>query len=100
MTDDGTALGAALHVASTQPDFQPTRLQNMFLGFEFPESDAEASLKAFGLKYERTEQPAEWISDRLASGSVVGVFQGRMEFGPQSPRQSFDHLPGNQGGNQ
>ena len=89
MTDDGTALGAALAVAAENPSFAPQPCKNMFLGPAYSSAEIEESLKRFKLKYTRADKPAQTLADELAKGAVIGVFQGAMEFRAARPRQSL-----------
>ena len=84
MTDDGTALGAALHVASCGEHFKPPAMREMFLGVKFSSEDIEKSLHHWDLDYEKIEFPADHLADELAGGAVVAIFQGAMEFGPRA----------------
>jgi carbamoyltransferase len=84
MTDDGTALGAALAVAARQPGFAPRPCPNVFLGYRYTANEVEAALKEAGIVYQKVPNPAETIAAELAGGSVIGVFQGAMEFGPRA----------------
>ena len=91
--DDGTALGSALGVLHDLiPRTQPApavlrqRLGVPYLGPSFgskraAEVLAEASVP--GRRLPRQEL-AEHVAQRLASGGVVAVFQGRMEYGPRA----------------
>ncbi len=84
MTDDGAALGAALYVASKNPGFDSKKVNNMFLGYAFSESEITKSIDKFGLQFDKTDHPAAFIADKLISGAVVGIFQGKMEYGPRA----------------
>jgi carbamoyltransferase len=84
MTDDGTALGAALHAASKNPNFDSKKVSSMFWGYAFDESEITKSINRFTLKFEVLERPADFIADKLISGAVIGIFQGRMEYGPRA----------------
>jgi carbamoyltransferase len=85
--DEGLAVGAALHTYHTVLK-QPRRheLKRSYLGPEFSETCVETSLKNVGLKYQRLErQPLlDAVAVQIASGNVVGWFQGRMEWGPRA----------------
>jgi carbamoyltransferase len=93
--DDGTALGAALHVQH-QVLGRPRRLvmEHAFWG---PEFGPDAIRRAIGGREEELrrrgcverEMPDEdslcgWTADRLAEGKVVGWFQGRVEWGARA----------------
>lgn len=84
MTDDGTALGAAWHVLSSQQDFSPPKLQSMYLGPSYAAPEIEALLNEEGVRFTRLEDPAKSVAALLAKGHVVAVFQDEMEFGPRS----------------
>jgi carbamoyltransferase len=84
MTDDGAGLGAALHLASQNKEFKPQKIKSMFLGFDFSKSEIEESLKQNGIVFEKIENPVPKIIDELVKGSIIGIFQGKMEFGPRS----------------
>ena len=84
MTDDGTALGAALAVASEQPGFSPKPAHHMFFGPGYSQKDIEHSLKKHGLRYTKVSHPAERVARALKEGAVVGVYQGQMEYGPRA----------------
>jgi carbamoyltransferase len=90
--DAGGALGAALavwHQAMDKPreaDDVHDRMQSSLLGPEIKDDEVEAFLKANGYPA-RKLSPAEWgptIAKVLASEKVVGLVQGRMEFGPRA----------------
>jgi len=90
--DAGGALGAALalhFLHFRQPrnaDDEHDLMQGMALGPDFSEDEIEAELTAHGLlahKLEAAELQA-LTADALASGKIVGLFQGRSEFGPRA----------------
>ncbi len=61
-------------------------MKGAFLGPQDKESEIEEFLKSRGLpykKYSREELPAR-VADLLAREKVVGLHQGRMEFGPRA----------------
>ena len=84
MTDDGTAVGAALAVASSHAAFSPGALSSVFWGPDFSSEEVERALNEHGLTYQRRSDGAAFIADRLSRGDVVAVFEGRMEFGPRA----------------
>lgn len=83
MTDDGTALGAAWHILSTEPGFSPS-LDSVYLGPSFPGEEVEARLVDDGVQFELLPEPARCLAELLAGGSVVAIFQGAMELGPRA----------------
>lgn len=85
--DEGLAIGAALHTYHAvlgQP--RNREVKNAYLGPEFSEGQIESELKSAGLKYRRLEREPllEATAAQMASGNVVGWFQGRMEWGPRA----------------
>ena len=84
MTDDGTALGAALAVASGNPTFSPKPRAHVFLGPQYNSEQIQGALQDFGLRFTKIESPGECLAEHLSRGAVIGIFQGRMEFGPRA----------------
>lgn len=90
--DAGGALGAALAFHYSQPgvtrlaDGANDRMRGAFLGPEYDRTEMAAALAAQGLPAEElaADQLLERITDRLAAGEVVGLVQGRAEFGPRA----------------
>jgi carbamoyltransferase len=85
--DEGLAVGAALHAYHSVLE-QPRRLElrKSYLGPEFSAARIESSLKSAGMNYQKLErQPLlDAVAANIARGSVVGWFQGRMEWGPRA----------------
>jgi len=90
--DAGGALGAALftwHQLLNKPRVpNPCDSQHgSLLGPSFSAVEIEAFLRGVNAVYEKFADEETLVSDlarRLAGGSVVGWFQGRMEFGPRA----------------
>ena len=90
--DAGGSVGAALLVwywiqnNPRQVDGVHDQMSGAFLGPEFSDDEIEAFLGAHGYPY-RKLPPETWgdeIAGVLAAEQVVGVLQGRMEFGPRA----------------
>jgi carbamoyltransferase len=90
--DAGGALGAALAVwhnvlgNARSADGRRDRMQGSYLGPEFSREQIQAYLDARGIAY-RELSDLEWaptIARLLADEKVVGLFHGRMEFGPRA----------------
>jgi len=85
--DEGLAVGAALHTYHSVLN-QPRRfvMKNSYLGPEFSEARIESDLKRARLPYRKLEREPllEAVAQQIASGNVVGWFQGRMEWGPRA----------------
>ncbi|HEX5717410.1 MAG TPA: carbamoyltransferase [Thermoanaerobaculia bacterium] len=89
--DAGGALGAPLavwHNAMDKPRSVNGRdaMRGALLGPEFPDSQTQAWLDSLGYPCEKLS-PEEWprrIAQLIASENVIGLCQGRMEFGPRA----------------
>jgi carbamoyltransferase len=90
--DAGGAVGAALiawHQLEGQPrqaDGAGDKMQGAFLGPSFSNAEIELFLRRRGAPYIRLsdDELLNRVAEDLASGKVVGWFQGRMEFGPRA----------------
>lgn len=90
--DAGAALGSALwgwhHCLEMERFTLPVgdSMQGALLGPSFTEREIADCLDRAGARYERLEADRllTQTADLLASGKVVGWFQGRMEFGPRA----------------
>lgn len=85
--DNGGAIGAPLfiyhyhlrnkrNICSVPP--------SPFLVPEYSDDEIEAVLRKFKLKYKKLDDPATEAARLIASGKLVGWFQGRMEFGERA----------------
>ena len=85
--DEGLAIGAALHTYHSVLK-QPRRheLKHSYLGPEFSEVYIQKCLENAGLEARKLDRPAllDTVAEQIASGNVVGWFQGRMEWGPRA----------------
>ena len=85
--DEGLAIGAALHTWHSILK-QPRRheLRHSYLGPDFSEARIQLALKNAGLEYRKLDRSdlLEETAEQIASGNVVGWFQGRMEWGPRA----------------
>ena len=90
--DAGGALGCALiawHQVKGNPrtaDGKHDQMQGAYLGPDIPDDEIEAFLKAKGYPAVKMA-PADWapaIAKLIAEENVIGLCQGRMEFGPRA----------------
>jgi carbamoyltransferase len=92
--DAGGALGAALTVwyeflnnkRKIHTKDQDTQSYSL-LGPQFSLAEIESFLKKNSIKYtyyKSTEQAAKTIAKFIATGKIIGLFQGRMEYGPRA----------------
>ncbi len=84
--DAGTALGAALWIDAQVRSLERRDyvMHHAFLGPDFSDEDIQQFLDWTKVPYRRLENIAEETAQILASGKVIGWFQGRMEFGPRA----------------
>ena len=90
--DAGGAVGAALSVWHNElgnerrADGRRDAMQGSLLGPEFSDQQIREYLDAKGYAYHElgAEQWAPRIAQLVADGQVVGLFHGRMEFGPRA----------------
>lgn len=81
--DGGTALGAALEAwASFGGKSAP--MEHAYLGPAFSEGEIQAALERRPVAVRRTDDLCKEAAELIASGKVVGWFQGRLEFGPRA----------------
>ncbi|HEX5419186.1 MAG TPA: carbamoyltransferase C-terminal domain-containing protein, partial [Gammaproteobacteria bacterium] len=84
-SDAGTSLGCAVYglkeLASGGCDY---RWENDFLGPEPGDADIEAALRDPDLVVERPADLCARLADLLCETKVVGLYQGRSEFGPRA----------------
>src|SRR5207249_3759202 len=71
---------------SREVNWSGDRMKGSYLGPSFSNADIERFLKKQDAPYARLSDAVlfDKIADQLASGKVVGWFQGRMEFGPRA----------------
>jgi carbamoyltransferase len=81
--DAGTALGGALAVAHEMGD-TVVPLEGADLGRGWTDVELEEALRAADVPYERPADLAAAVAADLASGAVVGWFEGRSEYGPRA----------------
>ena len=90
--DAGGALGVALLIhhqllENPRTPERPDGQAGSLLGPSYSDAQVERFLRSAGAPFERFEDDdalCEAVAEHLAGGSVVGWFQGRMEFGPRS----------------
>jgi len=89
MGDGGNALGAALlkwaEVCRGRGDtFMPFRLADVYFGREYSDDEIHRVLDRFSLKPEPCPDLEAAVARHVAEGRIVGLFQGRMEYGPRA----------------
>ena len=90
--DSGGALGVALWIwhEVLQKPRTPAAQDSMcgsLVGPDFDDAETQQILDRIGAKYQHFQSNPDlfdFVSEKLASGNVVGWHQGRMEFGPRA----------------
>ena len=86
--DAGCALGAALYVHHTIFD-NPRQyvMEHAYLGKDYTQEQVECAIKASGRCFERVDdinKLAEMMVDDMLQSKVLGLFQGKFEWGPRA----------------
>jgi carbamoyltransferase len=81
--DAGTALGAAMYVAEALGD-RTRPMATASLGRGWSDDEIREVLVEARVPFERPDDVAEEVAQRLADDQVVAWFQGRSEFGPRA----------------
>src|SRR3954449_11246726 len=81
--DSGTALGAALAVASSLGD-RVMPMRTAALGRGWDDEALARELSVAGVEFSRPDDIAAAVASVLAEDGVVAWFQGRSEFGPRA----------------
>jgi carbamoyltransferase len=87
MGDSGLSLGSALyHYARTNPDFSGKTIYDVYKGPEFSNDEISRKLQNtdFAYDYFEHDELARKTAQLLNEKRIVGLFNGRMEFGPRA----------------
>ena len=82
--DAGTALGAALEIARQKGCDIHNVAMTPYLGLSFSDQDVLKILTRSDYNFIISDDASRLIADLVANGKVVGLFQGRAEFGPRA----------------
>jgi len=83
--DTGLAIGCAAYLAH-MIDGMPRNFSydSDFLGPSYSTDEIRTTLKENGIKFSEPSDLSKEIAYRLAEGKIVGLFQGKQEFGPRA----------------
>jgi carbamoyltransferase len=82
--DSGTAAGAAIaRYHNLTGDIPAGVSDTCYLGPDYPAVTLDEHPRP-GLSATRVQQPARLLAEQLASGQIIGLFQGRLEAGPRA----------------
>lgn len=84
MGDEGLTLGAGLLGNSIKSGQDVFRLNDVYLGSEYNKSEIESSIADKFSDVTSEVVDVDKISKLLSDGHIVGLFQGRMEYGPRA----------------
>jgi carbamoyltransferase len=86
MGDEGLGLGAALYAAGKQNGLKPFRVDDIYFGPEYSDSEIESVIQAEQVSSSKHQDSelAERVASLLADGKVIAIYRGRMEFGPRA----------------
>ncbi|WP_297465621.1 carbamoyltransferase [Thermococcus sp.] len=88
MDDGGLAFGSAAFVKAQMErldgKWKPFRLEHVYMGPGYSKDDVETVLRREGIEYLEADDVPEFLADVLDEGKLVGLFQGRMEYGPRA----------------
>jgi len=82
--DAGSALGAALVFAKQHHVLKPQRLKHTYFGSAYSDQAIETKLKNSRVAYRHTNDIPKLVAQALSQNRIVGVFQGRAEFGARA----------------
>ena len=83
--DSGNALGAAFYYYhQVLKNKRRTKKRQMYLGPAYSNEFIGAELEQWKIKSTRVEDPAKVAAEKIASGEIIGWFQGRAEFGQRA----------------
>lgn len=82
--DGGISLGAVLEGVSMVGDADHIEFTNAYWGPSFTNDEIEKVLKESKVEYKKSDNIEADTAELVASGKIVGWFQGRMEIGPRA----------------
>src|SRR6059036_520319 len=85
--DAGGALGVAAYICHTLlGNPRTTPMEDAYLGPEYSEEEIQETLKRYGAPFRRLERDelVREVAALIEGQTVIGWFQGRMEFGPRA----------------
>ncbi len=85
--DAGTSIGAALYVwHQVLNNSRRYQMRHVYYGTQYSDDEILSAIEASGAHYQRMSEDAlvARTAREIASGNVIGWYQGRMEFGPRA----------------
>lgn len=84
MGDGGLSSGAAALKYYENKRYIPKRIKSMSLGSGFSNLNILKEIKKKKLHCIKVRNPEFFIAKKLEKGKIIGLFQGKMEFGPRA----------------
>ena len=84
MGDGGLSIGAAALSFYKRKKYFPKKIDNMYLGPKFSSNEILKEIKKYKLTALKVKNSSKFIAKQISKGKVIGLFQGRMEFGPRA----------------
>ena len=84
MGDGGLSIGAAALSFYKRKKYFPKKIDNMYLGPKFSNNEIFREIKKYKLTVLKVKNSSKFIAKQISEGKVIGLFQGRMEFGPRA----------------
>lgn len=84
MSDGGVGTGAALFSCVKNGIEIERPLETVYLGPEYNNAEIERELRRNKLEYEENRDIAKVVVEHIENKKVVGIFNGRMEYGPRA----------------
>jgi carbamoyltransferase len=83
MGDEGVALGAGILASVEIGDWKPYKLENAFLGFSYNQDQIKETAAQYP-DLKRLDFDYKTIAELIHQGKILGLYQGRFEFGPRA----------------
>jgi carbamoyltransferase len=84
MGDGGVGVGAALDCLAREVDLKPIEINSASCGNQTSEQEILDTLYTAPVTFTRLEDPADAIAECMVEKQVIGLFNGRMEYGPRA----------------
>jgi len=87
MSDEGLSVGNAVNVQAVLEGFDTvkrSRLRNVYLGRDHPDSEFDALADEHDLKVTRTDDIARTAAEMIHGGKIGAIYTGGMEMGPRA----------------
>lgn len=84
MGDGGVTIGSALDVTAKEQGLLPEAITDAYWGNATTDQVIEETLAEYPVQFEKLNDPSEAIAECLVQKQVLGLFNGRMEYGPRA----------------